>query len=81
MFLSCCRHLDVVGIGHRVVHGGPYFTQSTLIDSEVTARIEECSLFAPLHNLSSVKGIRAMQGRAEQGRWDQSRTTTKQSIS
>jgi acetate kinase len=50
---------EIVAIGHRVVHGGEYFSESVIIDDEVIARIEECTPLAPLHNPPSLMGIAA----------------------
>jgi acetate kinase len=50
---------DVVGVGHRVVHGGKEFDRTTLIDDEVEATIEELIPIAPLHNPNNLAGIRA----------------------
>jgi len=50
---------DINAVGHRVVHGGELFTESTLIDDKVLAGIEECIDLAPLHNPNNVKGIMA----------------------
>jgi acetate kinase len=41
---------DVRAVGHRVVHGGDRFIQSTRIDEEVARVLEELSSRAPLHN-------------------------------
>ena len=49
----------IEAIGHRVVHGGEKFTQSTLIDDDVIEGIEACSHLAPLHNPAHLLGIRA----------------------
>jgi acetate kinase len=49
----------ITAVGHRVVHGGEYFSASALITSEVIQRIEECSTLAPLHNPAALAGIRA----------------------
>lgn len=48
---------EIVGIGHRVVHGGERFTHSVFIDEEVLDKIKECIKFAPLHNPHNLKGI------------------------
>lgn len=48
---------NLVGIGHRVVHGGETFTHSVLIDQEVIDGIADCAQFAPLHNPAHVIGI------------------------
>ncbi len=52
---------EIAGIGHRVVHGGEEFSQSTLIDEAVIAGIEKCCKLAPLHNPPALQGIRACQ--------------------
>ncbi|TVP95940.1 MAG: acetate kinase [Acholeplasmatales bacterium] len=52
---------DIVGVGHRVVHGGEKFSDSVRIDAEVIAAIEEVSDLAPLHNPANLTGIRAFQ--------------------
>jgi len=48
---------DVHAVGHRVVHGGETFKESTLIDDRVLKGIEDCIDLAPLHNPNNVKGI------------------------
>lgn len=50
---------DIRAIGHRVVHGGEYFTESVLVDDDVRNKIDECSRLAPLHNPAHVTGIDA----------------------
>jgi len=50
---------DILGIGHRVVHGGEEFKDSTLITGKVMKSIEKYSELAPLHNPPSLAGIRA----------------------
>ncbi|HVK73732.1 MAG TPA: acetate/propionate family kinase [Kofleriaceae bacterium] len=46
-------------IGHRVVHGGERLIQPVRVDAKVEAVIEECAVFAPLHNPVNLAGIRA----------------------
>jgi acetate kinase len=48
----------VLGIVHRVVHGGESFTRPTRIDDEVVAAIEALSALAPLHNPPALAAIR-----------------------
>jgi acetate kinase len=48
---------ELAAIGHRVVHGGEYFRQPTLIDGEVLERIREMIPLAPLHNPANIMGI------------------------
>lgn len=50
---------EISAIGHRVVSGGDYFSESVFIDEDVIAKIEECSELAPLHNPGALKGIYA----------------------
>ena len=50
---------DVVAVGHRTVHGGSKFVESTLIDSTVIAKLVELSDLAPLHNPPGIAGIAA----------------------
>ncbi|OQX88581.1 acetate kinase [candidate division KSB1 bacterium 4484_87] len=52
---------ELYAVGHRVVHGGEYFSQPTLISDDVIEKIEECSQLAPLHNPPQIAGIRACQ--------------------
>ena len=52
---------EITAVGHRVVHGGEIFKQSTLIDDSVIKAIEELSILAPLHNPAGVLGIRAVK--------------------
>lgn len=44
-------------IGHRVVHGGNSFSETTLITSEVKIKIKALSNLAPLHNPHNLEGI------------------------
>jgi len=49
----------VTGVGHRIVHGGPRFTSSVLIDDEVAASLTELTGLAPLHLPGNLAGIDA----------------------
>jgi acetate kinase len=52
---------EIVGVGHRVVHGGEKYAESIVIDDEVEANIEELSDLAPLHNPANLVGYRAFK--------------------
>lgn len=52
---------EIVGMGHRVVHGGEAFNDSVLITDEVINKLEELSDLAPLHNPANITGIKAFQ--------------------
>lgn len=47
----------IVGVGHRVVHGGESYAGSVVIDDAVLAAIEENIELAPLHNPANLTGI------------------------
>lgn len=53
----------LVGIGHRVVHGGEFFAHSVLINADVKAKIQQCAHLAPLHNPANLQGIEILQAR------------------
>lgn len=52
---------NLLGIGHRVVHGGNIFSQSVVITDEVLNQIKLCSELAPLHNPANILGIEVLQ--------------------
>src|SRR5947209_5408337 len=51
--------IDIVG--HRVVHGGQEFHESTLITPAVKDAIKHLSAYAPLHNPINLEGIEAVE--------------------
>ena len=55
------RLTEVEAIGHRVVHGGEKFHDSTLITDEVKQSISDCASLAPLHNPPNLGGIEACE--------------------
>ena len=52
---------DIEAVGHRIVHGGEFFSCSALVNEDVLKKIEYCCDFAPLHNPAHLLGIRAVQ--------------------
>ena len=50
---------EVKAVGHRVVHGGEYFSSSAIVDEDVLEKNEKCNYLAPLHNPANVIGIKA----------------------
>ena len=57
--VGCIASADEIeAIGHRVVHGGPYYAQSVLVSEEVMEVLENCRAFAPLHTGAHIMGIR-----------------------
>ncbi|MDN5067470.1 acetate kinase [Aliarcobacter butzleri] len=49
---------EIQAIGHRVVHGGEYFTGSIIVNDDVLSKIEELIPLAPLHNPAHLLGIK-----------------------
>ncbi len=52
---------EISAIGHRIVQGGKYFSESVLVTEDVINKIENLSDLAPLHNPAHVLAIRACQ--------------------
>lgn len=52
---------DIVGVGHRVVHGGERFSASTVIDDATLSQLEQVSGLAPLHNPVNLLGIQTLR--------------------
>lgn len=50
---------EIVGVGHRVAHGGESFKDSVLINEAHLATIEALSKLAPIHNPVNAIGIKA----------------------
>ena len=48
---------EIDAVGHRVVHGGDAYAETTLINDQVKDKIKEFSSLAPLHNPHNIKGI------------------------
>ncbi len=52
---------EIQAVGHRVVHGGEYFSRSVFINEEVIKVLEKNVELAPLHNPANLRGIYALQ--------------------
>lgn len=52
---------EITAVGHRIVHGGEYFTESTVITEEVKKAVERCSDLAPLHNPPNLIGVNSCE--------------------
>lgn len=51
----------IEAVGHRVAHGGEYFSDSVVVTPEVKKQIESCFELAPLHNPANMKGVEAVE--------------------
>ncbi len=59
---GCVKNLqEISAVGHRVVHGGEFFTESKLVNEEVIQALEKYTELAPLHNPPNLKGIYGIQ--------------------
>lgn len=50
---------EIDAIGHRIVHGGPNFTKTTVVTDEVLKEYNTSIEYAPLHNPAHLQGINA----------------------
>ena len=41
---------EIEGAGHRIVQGGPYYSESVKVDDDVVSKVDELCAIAPLHN-------------------------------
>ena len=51
---------EIEAVGHRVVHGGPYFSESVLVTEQLMADLEKCRPLAPLHTGAHIQGIQGI---------------------
>ena len=55
---GCIKSMDEIeAVGHRIVHGGAFFSESTLLTEDVLAKLKLCYDFAPLHTPAHIQGI------------------------
>ncbi|MBN1175818.1 acetate kinase [Candidatus Woesearchaeota archaeon] len=52
---------QIEAVGHRVVHGGEYYSSPAIVDETLIKRVTELSELAPLHNPANIQGIIACQ--------------------
>lgn len=56
---GCIKSMDEIeAVGHRIVHGGAYFSESVLVTPEVISKLELCRDLAPLHTGAHLMGIK-----------------------
>ena len=51
------QHGQIVGVGHRIVHGGEKFIAPTLLTPSVLKELKRLSVLAPLHNPRNLQGV------------------------
>lgn len=55
---GCIASMDEIeAVGHRVVHGGAFFSGSMLLTDDVLDKLRQCHDFAPLHTPAAITGI------------------------
>lgn len=52
---------ELTVVGHRIVHGGQDYRQSTWLTPEVKDELDRLSVFAPLHNPVNLEGVTAIE--------------------
>lgn len=52
---------EIDAIGHRMVHGGEYYSDSVVVNEEVVETVTQFNELAPLHNPANLVGLRAFQ--------------------
>lgn len=58
---GCIKSMsEIEAVGHRIVHGGHYFSQSVVLTDDVFKTLDEkCRAIAPLHTPAHLQGIQA----------------------
>ena len=51
---------EIKGVGHRILHGGEFYSESTLIDEGVINNIRSLTKLGPLHHPGEIAGIESM---------------------
>lgn len=59
-WLRTSQKLNLIAVGHRVVHGGPAYSRPVLIDNEVVEKLERYIPLAPLHQPNNLAPIRSL---------------------
>jgi acetate kinase len=54
------QNLNLLAVGHRVVHGGPKYDRPVVIDQAVVADLEQYVSLAPLHQPNNLAPIRTL---------------------
>jgi len=57
------QSVELVAVGHRVVHGGPDYDRPVVVDQDVLARLERYSVLAPLHQPNNLAPIQSFISR------------------
>jgi acetate kinase len=59
-WLRQTQNVELVAVGHRVVHGGPDYDRPVLINHDALARLDRYVTLAPLHQPNNLAPIRSL---------------------
>ena len=59
-WLRTSQKLNLIAVGHRVVHGGPGYSRPVLVDDEIVKKLERYIPLAPLHQPNNLAPIRTL---------------------
>jgi len=62
-WLRSSQNVNLIAVGHRVVHGGPDYSHPVRITADVVAQLERYVSLAPLHQPNNLAPIRALLSR------------------
>lgn len=52
---------DIKAVGHRMVHGGEFYSDSVVASPDAVEKVEECIPLAPLHNPAGLTGYKTFE--------------------
>ena len=58
---------EIKAVGHRVLHGGKYYSKSVIVNDDVKKVIRDCFPLGPLHNTANLTGIEACESVLPEG--------------
>lgn len=58
---------EIKAVGHRVLHGGKYYSESVIVNDDVKKVIRDCFPLGPLHNPANLTGIEACEAVLPEG--------------
>ncbi len=59
-WLRKTKTVELIAVGHRVVHGGPEYDKPVVVDRDVLTRLERYIALAPLHQPNNLAPIRSL---------------------
>ncbi len=59
-WLRRTQKYELLAVGHRVVHGGPEYSQPVRLDADIVSRLRQYEPLAPLHQPNNLAPIRAL---------------------